>query len=74
MKCRGLVVVLVGLLVCLTAVPVAAQVTWEAGFKGGLSLGKLRGDPDAMRRAVAYLEGNVWKPTLVAQGVYQLPS
>ncbi|MFI9101557.1 endonuclease domain-containing protein [Streptomyces fildesensis] len=28
----------------------------------------------AMRRAVAYVEGNVWKPTLVAPGVCQLPS
>ncbi|WP_398997113.1 hypothetical protein [Streptomyces sp. CBMA152] len=31
-------------------------------------------DPDTVRRAAAYLEGNSWKPTLVAQGVYQLPS
>ncbi|EFE73380.1 bacterial proteasome [Streptomyces sp. HCCB10043] len=27
-----------------------------------------------LRRAIAYLEGNAWKPTLVAPGVYQLPS
>ncbi|MFJ3952809.1 endonuclease domain-containing protein [Streptomyces libani] len=38
------------------------------------ALGKLRDDPDAMRRAIAYLEGNVWKPILEAPGVYQLPS
>ncbi|MFI2781784.1 endonuclease domain-containing protein [Streptomyces sp. ALB3] len=31
-------------------------------------------DPDSVRRAIAYLEGNAWKPTLVAPGVYQLPS
>ncbi|PZT74218.1 MULTISPECIES: endonuclease domain-containing protein [unclassified Streptomyces] len=31
-------------------------------------------DPDTLRRAIAYLEGNAWKPTLVAPGVYQLPS
>lgn len=41
---RSLLVVLAGLLMCLTAGPVAAQVTWEAGFKVGLGLGKLRGD------------------------------
>ncbi|MGW9428999.1 endonuclease VII domain-containing protein [Streptomyces decoyicus] len=38
------------------------------------ALGKLRDDPDAMRRAIAYLEGNVWKPILEAPGVYRLPS
>ncbi|WP_277437431.1 endonuclease VII domain-containing protein [Streptomyces sp. SPB162] len=43
-------------------------------FNCNSALGKLRDDPDARRRAVAYLEGNVWKPTLVAQGVYRLPS
>ncbi|WP_331283873.1 endonuclease VII domain-containing protein [Streptomyces sp. H39-S7] len=43
-------------------------------FNCNSALGKLRDDPDAMRRALAYLEGNVWKPTLVAQGVYRLPS
>ncbi|WP_190140923.1 MULTISPECIES: endonuclease domain-containing protein [Streptomyces] len=38
------------------------------------ALGKLRDDPVAMRRAIAYPEGNVWKPILEAPGVYQLPS
>lgn len=38
------------------------------------ALGHIRDDPDVMRRAMAYVEGNVWKPTLVAPGVYQLPS
>ncbi|MEV2209663.1 endonuclease domain-containing protein [Streptomyces sp. NPDC047970] len=31
-------------------------------------------DPGALRRAIAHLEGNAWKPTLVAPGVYRLPS
>ncbi|MFE2230232.1 endonuclease VII domain-containing protein [Streptomyces kronopolitis] len=43
-------------------------------FNCNSALGKLRDDPDAMRRAIAYLEGNVWKPILEAPGVYQLPS
>ncbi|MFJ3517721.1 endonuclease domain-containing protein [Streptomyces sp. NPDC090131] len=30
--------------------------------------------PDVMRRAAAYVEGNLWNPTLVAQGVYRQPS
>ncbi|MEE1740837.1 endonuclease domain-containing protein [Streptomyces sp. BE147] len=38
------------------------------------AIGKLGDDPDTLRRAIAYLEGNAWKPTLVAPGVYQLPS
>ncbi|MEU9501525.1 endonuclease domain-containing protein [Streptomyces sp. NPDC048196] len=38
------------------------------------ALGKLRDDPGAHRRAIAYPEGNVWKPILEAPGVYQLPS
>jgi hypothetical protein len=43
-------------------------------FNCNSALGKLRDDTDAMRRATAYLEGKVWKPTLVAPGVYRLPS
>ncbi|MFV8127612.1 endonuclease VII domain-containing protein [Streptomyces syringium] len=43
-------------------------------FNCNSALGKLRDDRGAMRRAIAYLEGNAWKPTLVASGVYQLPS
>lgn len=38
------------------------------------ALGKLRGQPDAIRRAADYVEGIVWKPTLVAPGAYRLPS
>ncbi|WP_216591371.1 endonuclease VII domain-containing protein [Streptomyces brasiliscabiei] len=43
-------------------------------FNCNSGLGLLRDDPDAMNRAADYLEGNAWKPTLVAPGVYQLPS
>ncbi|MEU6538821.1 endonuclease VII domain-containing protein [Streptomyces sp. NPDC047000] len=43
-------------------------------FNCNSAIGKLSDDPDIVRRAAAYLEGNVWKPTLVAPGVYQLPS
>ncbi|MEU9863445.1 hypothetical protein AB0D99_21490 [Streptomyces sp. NPDC047971] len=32
------------------------------------------GDPGGRRRAISSLEGHAWKPTLVAPGVYQLPS
>lgn len=37
-------------------------------------LGQFKDQPDLLRRAADYLEGNVWKPTLVAPGVYRLPS
>ncbi|WP_373979159.1 endonuclease domain-containing protein [Streptomyces sp. TLI_146] len=43
-------------------------------FNCDSAIGKLGDDPDTVRRAAAYLEGTSWKPTLVAQGVYQLPS
>ncbi|WP_340382021.1 endonuclease VII domain-containing protein [Streptomyces sp. SS7] len=43
-------------------------------FNCNSAIGKLGDDPDAVRRAAAYLEGTPWKPTLVAPGVYQLPS
>ncbi|MCC9708657.1 endonuclease VII domain-containing protein [Streptomyces sp. MNU76] len=43
-------------------------------FNCNAGLGLLRDDPDALNRAADYLEGNAWKPTLVAPGVYQLPS
>ncbi|MEU1472741.1 endonuclease domain-containing protein, partial [Streptomyces sp. NPDC005761] len=43
-------------------------------FNCNSAVGKLGDDPDTLRRAIAYLEGNAWKPTLVAPGVYQLPS
>ncbi|WP_335755288.1 endonuclease VII domain-containing protein [Streptomyces niveus] len=43
-------------------------------FNCNSAIGKLGDDPDTLRRATAYLEGNAWKPTLVAPGVYRLPS
>ncbi|MEU9196437.1 endonuclease VII domain-containing protein [Streptomyces hundungensis] len=43
-------------------------------FNCNTGLGLLGENPDTIRRAAAYLEGNSWKPTLVAPGVYQLPS
>ncbi|MFJ8362554.1 endonuclease VII domain-containing protein [Streptomyces sp. NPDC093984] len=43
-------------------------------FNCNFGLGLLRDDPEAMNRAADYLEGNAWKPILVAPGVYQLPS
>ncbi|MFE0514465.1 endonuclease VII domain-containing protein [Streptomyces sp. NPDC058964] len=43
-------------------------------FNCNSAIGKLGDVPDAVRRAAAYLEGNSWKPILVAPGVYQLPS
>lgn len=43
-------------------------------FNCNSAIGLLGDDPDTVRRAAAYLEGISWKPTLVAPGVYQLPS
>ncbi|WP_447030405.1 endonuclease domain-containing protein [Streptomyces hypolithicus] len=43
-------------------------------FSRNAGLGQFRDRPDATRRAAEYLEGNTWKPILVAPGVYQLPS
>lgn len=43
-------------------------------FSCNAALGQFKDRPDVMRRAATYVEGNAWKPTLVAPGVYQLPS
>ncbi|MFI6465032.1 endonuclease VII domain-containing protein [Streptomyces sp. NPDC050538] len=43
-------------------------------FSCNAALGQFKDRPDAIRRAATYVEGNAWKPTLVAPGVYQLPS
>ncbi|MFF8597113.1 endonuclease domain-containing protein [Streptomyces sp. NPDC015220] len=43
-------------------------------FSRDAALGQFKDRPDAIRRAAAYVEGIAWKPTLVAPGVYQLPS
>ncbi|UFR05496.1 endonuclease VII domain-containing protein [Streptomyces sp. Go40/10] len=67
--------------ICLEAPPVHVDHCHKTGrvrgvlcFNCNSAIGKLRDDPDAARRAATYLEGNLWKPTLVAPGVYQLPS
>ncbi|MCT7352744.1 endonuclease VII domain-containing protein [Streptomyces sp. 15-116A] len=73
--CRGLCVI------CLKAPAVHVDHCHKTGkvrgvlcFNCNSAIGKLGDDPDAVRRAAAYLEGTSWKPTLVAPGVYQLPS
>jgi hypothetical protein len=43
-------------------------------FNCNSALGELGDAPNALSRAISYLEGNSWKPILVAPGVYQLPS
>ncbi|MFF3502733.1 endonuclease VII domain-containing protein [Streptomyces sp. NPDC003247] len=67
--------------ICLKAPAVHVDHCHETGkvrgvlcFNCNSAIGKLGDDPDAVRRAAAYLEGTTWKPTLVAPGVYQLPS
>ncbi|MFI6060209.1 endonuclease VII domain-containing protein [Streptomyces sp. NPDC051286] len=67
--------------ICLAAPAVHVDHCHETGrvrgvlcFNCNSAIGKMGDDPDTLRRAIAYLEGNAWKPTLVAPGVYQLPS
>ncbi|MFE0331056.1 endonuclease VII domain-containing protein [Streptomyces sp. NPDC058960] len=43
-------------------------------FSCNAALGQFKDRPDVIRRAATYVEGNAWKPILVAPGVYQLPS
>ncbi|MCY0952407.1 endonuclease VII domain-containing protein [Streptomyces sp. H27-S2] len=43
-------------------------------FSCNAALGQFKDRPDVIRRAAAYVEGNLWKPTIVAQGVYRQPS
>ncbi|WP_309144509.1 endonuclease VII domain-containing protein [Streptomyces sp. BR123] len=43
-------------------------------FSCNAALGQFKDRPDVMRRAAAYVEGNLWKPTIVAQGVFRQPS
>ncbi|MFB6521786.1 endonuclease VII domain-containing protein [Streptomyces sp. NPDC056401] len=43
-------------------------------FNCNTAIGKLGDDPDAARRVVSYLEGNLWNPTFEAQGVCRQPS
>ncbi|WP_416969170.1 endonuclease domain-containing protein [Streptomyces sp. 4F14] len=67
--------------ICLKAPAVHVDHYHETGrvrgvlcFNCNSAIGKLGDDPGAVRRAASYLEGISWKPTLVAPGVYQLPS
>ncbi|WP_313884406.1 endonuclease VII domain-containing protein [Streptomyces tropicalis] len=67
--------------ICLSALPEHVDHCHETGrvrgvlcFSCNAALGQFKDRPDVMRRAAAYVEGNAWKPTLVAPGVYQLPS
>lgn len=67
--------------ICLAAPPVHVDHCHETGrvrgvlcFNCNSAIGKLGDDPGTLRRAIAYLEGNAWRPILVAPGVYQLPS
>ncbi|WP_327251906.1 endonuclease VII domain-containing protein [Streptomyces sp. NBC_01244] len=43
-------------------------------FNCNTGVGLLQDDPDHARRAVEYLEGNLWNPTFEAQGVCRQPS
>ncbi|MGW4320046.1 endonuclease VII domain-containing protein [Streptomyces sp. NPDC004684] len=67
--------------ICLSALPEHVDHCHETGrvrgvlcFSCNAALGQFKDRPDAIRRAAAYVEGNAWKPTLVAPGVYRLPS
>ncbi|MFD4503218.1 endonuclease VII domain-containing protein [Streptomyces sp. NPDC058457] len=67
--------------ICLSASPAHVDHCHETGrvrgvlcFSCNAALGQFKDQPEAIRRAAAYVEGNAWKPTLVAPGVYRLPS
>ncbi|GAA3135069.1 hypothetical protein GCM10010521_21220 [Streptomyces rameus] len=67
--------------VCPAAVPAhvdhrrqTGRVRGVACSSGNAALGQFKDQPEVIRRAAAYVEGNAWKPTLVAPGVCQLPS
>ncbi|MFJ7135810.1 endonuclease domain-containing protein [Streptomyces fungicidicus] len=52
----------------------AGRVRGVLCFNCNSAIGKLGDDPDAVRRAAAYLEGTSWKRTLVVRGVCRPPS
>ncbi|MFJ2235995.1 endonuclease VII domain-containing protein [Streptomyces sp. NPDC087859] len=67
--------------ICLAALPEHVDHCHETGrvrgvlcFSCNAALGQFKDRPDVIRRAATYVEGIAWKPTLVAPGVYQLPS
>lgn len=43
-------------------------------FTCNAALGQLRDNPAILRRAARYLEGEVWRPSQMAPGVYRVPS
>ncbi|WP_406728357.1 endonuclease domain-containing protein [Streptomyces sp. GD-15H] len=54
--------------------PKAGRVRGVSCINCNSAIGKLGEDPDAIRRAAAYLEGTSWKPTLLAPGGCRPPS
>ena len=67
--------------ICLSAPPAHVDHCHQTGrvrgvlcFSCNAALGQFKDRPDVIRRAATYVEGNAWKPTLVAPGVYRLPS
>ncbi|MCX4524974.1 MULTISPECIES: endonuclease VII domain-containing protein [unclassified Streptomyces] len=52
----------------------AGRVRGVPCFNCNTAIGLLGEDPGTIQRAISYLEGNAWKPTIVAQGVYRQPS
>ncbi|MGY1546160.1 endonuclease domain-containing protein [Streptomyces pseudogriseolus] len=52
----------------------AGRVRGVMCFNCNSAIGKLGDDPDAVRRAAAYLEGTSWKPIRLAPGDCRLPS
>ncbi|MFI6249547.1 endonuclease domain-containing protein [Streptomyces sp. NPDC051016] len=67
--------------ICLDTPPVHVDHRHKTGrvrgvlsFNCNSAIGTSRDKSAAARRTAAYLEGNLWKPTLVAPGVCRLPS
>lgn len=67
--------------ICLRAKPVHVDHDHATGavravlcFNCNAALGHLKDNPNVLRRATRYVEGEVWRPTLTAPGVYRLPS
>ncbi|HEY9370680.1 MAG TPA: endonuclease domain-containing protein [Streptomyces sp.] len=52
----------------------AGRVPGVLCFNCNSAIGKLGDHPDTLVGPSHHLEGHAWKPTLVAPGVYQLPS
>ncbi|MFD5619832.1 endonuclease domain-containing protein [Streptomyces yangpuensis] len=52
----------------------AGRVRGVLCFNCNTAIGLLGESPGTIQRAISYLEGNAWKPTIVAQGVYRQPS